>query len=162
MTADGDRIEIRDMTPSDVPTIVGIAERGAAMTAESSPSDSEEQRSSRVRGLVDDATAVSLVATRDEGVCGYLLATVVSAPPEPAGPSAATGPVAYVTEFTVAAPEEWWTAGAALLGRVQQRLRGKGVDRVLVPVDAPDPAKRALLWRSGLTLEFERYASSLV
>lgn len=162
MTADGDRIDIRDMTPSDVTAIVELAEKDAAMTPESSPSDPREQRRSRVKGMVDDTTAVSLVATRDDRVCGYLLSMVVSEPPEPGGSEAAAGSVAHVTEFAVAVPEEWWAAGAALLDRARQRLRDKGAERVLVAVDAPDPAKRAFLWRSGLTLEFERYESPLV
>ncbi|MBB4930224.1 hypothetical protein F4561_001044 [Lipingzhangella halophila] len=161
MTADDDRIDIRDTRTSDVAAIVDLAEKGAAMTPETSPADTQERRHSHVRGMVDDATAVSLVATRDDRVCGYLLSMVLPAPPEPSG-SGGAGPVGYVTDFAVAAPDDWWAAGTALLGRARQRLRDMGAERVLVPVDAPDPAKRAFLWRSGLTLGFERYEARLV
>ncbi len=168
MTADDDRTDIRDMLTSDVAAIVEFAEEGAALTPETSLSfgtDARQRRSAHLQQAIADRATLALVATRDGRVRGYLLSVVAPAPPEPtsseAAVAAAAGPVAYVTDFAVATAEEWWVAGASLLTTARQRVRQSGAERVLVPVDGPDPVKRAFLWRSGLTLEFERYESPL-
>ncbi|WP_046471279.1 GNAT family N-acetyltransferase [Allosalinactinospora lopnorensis] len=165
MAADADQIDVRNVRSSDVAAIVELVIKDErAGSADPSPADTHtrDQQRTRVQGMVGDPAAVSLVATRGDQVVGYLFSAVAPAPPEPVAPSAPAGPVGYVTDFAVLTRGEWWEVGTALLARARDRLRELGAERVLVTLDAPDPVKRAFLWRSGLTLGAERYETPLV
>ncbi|MFD0776001.1 GNAT family N-acetyltransferase, partial [Streptomonospora algeriensis] len=112
----------------------------------------------RVSAIVaDHGSGLALVATRAFELAGCLLAVLG---PE-ADAYAPGGKVAYVEDFWVADPADWWGAGAALLEESRPRLSALGAARIVIETSGHDSPKQALLWRSGLALASERYQAPL-
>ncbi len=107
--------------------------------------------------LVDDPDALSLVATLDGDVRGFVVGRLVPAPPiyDPGGPSL------YVDDFVVSHDGEWSSIGAALLRGVRQLGAARGAAQVVVVSGALDSAKRRLLADADLEVASEWWVGRL-
>lgn len=110
-----------------------------------------------LEGLVDDPDVLSLVATLEGEVRGFIIGRLVPAPPvyDPGGPSL------YVDDFVVSRDSEWSSVGHALLQRVRQLGTARGAAQVVVVSGALDSAKRRLLTEADLELASEWWVSQL-
>jgi len=101
--------------------------------------------------LVDDHDVLSLVATLDGQVHGFVIGRLVPAPPvyDPGGPSL------YVDDFVVSRDGEWPNVGAALLRSVRRLGAARGAAQVVVVSGALDSAKRRLLADADLEVASE-------
>jgi hypothetical protein len=119
--------------------------------------DAVEKHVPWLRTQVEDADVVSLVAWSPGALDGFVLASVVAAPPvyDPGGP---TG---VVDDFAVADPSLWPTVGRDLLAEVRRRLLARGVAQVVVVCGQHDQAKRAALLTAGLTVASEWFVAPL-
>lgn len=99
---------------------------------------------------------MSLVAY-SETLTGYLLASVVEAPPV-YDPGGLTG---MVDDFAVARPELWRTVGRHLLEEASTRLNARGAVQIVVVCGHHDQPKRSALRDVGLTIASEWWVGSL-
>ncbi|GAA1097861.1 GNAT family N-acetyltransferase [Nocardiopsis composta] len=145
------RLTVRKALPTDAAAIAALAERDDPAAAETG-----ETLRSRVAALVGDPSAITLVATEQEVVRGYLVGGTARSTVRPG-----EGQVARIEEFAVDDPHDWWPVGSALIEEARSRLRAAGAVRLIVTTSARDPAKQAFLWRCGLTLVTEAYQEEL-
>lgn len=120
--------------------------------------DAGERHRARVSGIVADRrSGLVLVASRGPELAGCLLSVLGPA----ADIYAPGGKLAYIDDFWVADPADWWDTGAALLEEARPRLSALGAARIVVEAGGHDSPKQAFLWRSGLALASERYQAPL-
>lgn len=107
--------------------------------------------------LIDDDTAITVVAATARSLVGFATGAVVPAPPvyEPGGPTC------VVDDFAVGDPELWPTVGVALLRTVRRTARERGAVQLVVVCGHLDQAKRSALEASGLTIASEWWVSPL-
>ncbi|MBV2365607.1 GNAT family N-acetyltransferase [Streptomonospora nanhaiensis] len=161
--ASQERPEVREAHPGDIEAIVALAEERRAAYRPHAPGfwdpapDARDRHRARVARLVADPRALVLAARRGPRLSGCLLAVP--------GPSAEVyapgGPLAYVEDFWVADPRDWWVSGTALVEAARPRLAARGAVRMVVESGGHDTHKRAFLWRSGLSLASEWYQAPL-
>jgi hypothetical protein len=94
---------------------------------------------------------IALVHERDEEIDGFVIASLVPAPPvyDPGGLTC------LIDDFTVAAPALWPTAGEALLAEVGRRAKARGAVQFMVFCGHEHEPKRAMLAAAGLSLATE-------
>lgn len=98
---------------------------------------------------------IVLVSKGPEGVEGFLIASVVGAPPvyDPGGK------VCMVDDFAVSAPELWQTVGQALLSEATAQAKSRGAVLSVVVCGQGDEPKRAMLRTSGASIASEWYTN---
>lgn len=154
---------IRDALAADVPDLVRIAQSAREHYAEAQPQfwriapDAEQRHAPFLASLVDDPDVAVLVAVEHDDVVGFVVASLVSAPPvyDPGGP---TG---FVDDFAVARPELWGGLGVALLDEARRRLTARGAAQLVVVAGQHDDAKRAALRAAGLGVASEWWVQPL-
>ncbi|GAB3454700.1 hypothetical protein GCM10027570_35190 [Streptomonospora sediminis] len=157
------RPDVRAAEPGHIEAIVELAAQRRREYREHAPGfrdpapDARERHRARVSRTIADQGALALVATRGPHLSGYLLAAV--------GPAddvhAPGGRLAYIDDFWVSEPGDWWGSGAALLEEARPRLSALGAVRMVIGAGGHDSPKRAFLWRSGLALASESYQAPL-
>ncbi len=115
------------------------------------------QHAKFLAGLVDDPDVLSLVATLDEEVRGFVVGRLVPAPPiyDPGGPCL------YVDDFVVSREREWSSVGGALLRGVRHLGASRGAVQVVAVSGALDFAKRRLLADADLEVASEWWVAPL-
>ncbi len=140
-------------TAADVPAIAALAQDMRLAHEKVQPrfwrvaAGAREVHEPYLAHLVQDPAVISLVAKSDGVLVGYLVATVVDAPPvyEPGGP---TG---LVDDFAVASEVLWDSAGRDLLAEARVQLAGRGARQVVVVAGHHDEAKLRALLGAGLS-----------
>ncbi|HZF96193.1 MAG TPA: hypothetical protein VEZ20_15125 [Allosphingosinicella sp.] len=89
-----------------------------------------------------------LVADRDGGLLGFLIARRVRTPPV----YSPGGPTAIVDDFCVKHPEDWMAVGGALLAEARALGRKAGWSQIVVVCGAEDEPKAAFLRATDLAV----------
>jgi GNAT superfamily N-acetyltransferase len=158
-----DGVEVRAATAGDVEAVAALAAARRAAYAEVQPrfwrvaDDALERHSEHLAALVADPAALTLVAVDDRRLLGYLVATLVPAPPvyAPGGPSG------YVDDFAVTDDRLWPTVGRALVDEARRLLLDRGAAQLVVVSGHHDEAKLAALRAAGLVTATERLVAPL-
>lgn len=102
-------------------------------------------------GLVADSLVITLVSEEDTQVTGFLIATLVSAPPvyDPGGLTC------QIDDFTVAHDEKWTATGPALLTAGLAEAARRGAVQAVVVTAHLDHLKRQALRSCGLEVASE-------
>ncbi|RCV56837.1 GNAT family N-acetyltransferase [Marinitenerispora sediminis] len=159
-------LSVRDAYDSDLDAVADHVHREWRERHQRAPglarvaTDSREFHRARLAHALATGGAVCLVAERGAELSGYLFGSLARTVPDHL-PARGTAVVARVRDFSVFRPDDWWGAGAALLAQARRRLRLMGASAVVVDSAGEDAGKKALLWRSGLTLTGETYLADL-
>jgi hypothetical protein len=158
---------IRAATPYDVPAMVALSEKYRRQLEADQPllwrllwrqaEGSAEAQADYFRALLRRDEALVLVHSAVEGLAGFLVATLQTAPPV----YAPGGPTCLIDDFCMAEGRYWPKAGAALLAEAMRRARERGAVQVVVICPHHDQAKLALLAAEGLTLATEWHTRPL-
>lgn len=118
---------------------------------------SREEQTAYLESRLADAGVVAYVHLADDQVDGFVLASVIAAPPvyDPGGP------VALVDAFALRDPDDWPTSGASLLRAAVSTAREKGAVLVAVVAGHDDTRLHALLERESFSLASEWHRRSL-
>lgn len=98
-----------------------------------------------LRWAIEDGRAVALVATSDEQVTGYGIATPMNAPSVPVG-------TWLLDEIAVATPAQWNTLGRVLLAAIASHVKRGGATAVVTPCATADRSRRSAFIAAGLDL----------
>jgi len=96
-----------------------------------------------------------LVYERSGKIDGFIIATVVAAPPvyDPGSP------VCMIDDFVVESPDLWTTVGRELLQEARRLTQAHGAKLAVVVCGHLDESKRAMLTSAGLYVASEWYVS---
>lgn len=119
--------------------------------------DAVDRQRPHLAKLIEDGAVITLVADTHHGIAGFVIATIVSAPPvyDPGGPTC------VVDDFTVDNDPDWSTVGADLLRAVRHIAQQKGAEQVVVVCGYLDVPKRMALQASGLSIASEWWVGPL-
>jgi hypothetical protein len=154
---------IRAAMPDDVPAMVALSEKYRRQLETFQPvlwrkaEGSAEAQADYFRALLRRDDVLALVHSAVEGLAGFLVATVQSAPPV----YAPGGPTCLIDDFCMGEGRYWPKAGAALLSEAMRRARERGAVQVVVICPHHDQAKLALLASEGLTIASEWHTRPL-
>ena len=117
---------------------------------------SAEQQIPFFERLLGSDHAILLVHDRGGAVDGFVIATLVEAPPvyDPGGPTC------LIDDFVVA-PEAWPSTGAALLTAALREAQARGAVQSVVVCGHQDEPKRAMLNGNGFSIASEWYVSEI-
>ena len=154
-------MELRKANSSDVVECVDLVEARRLRYEEFEPQFWKRADDSRITTidwfshLFNSADVLSLVATEETAVVGFLIARDAPVPPvyNPGGPTA------LVDDFCVA-EGRWMDVGRNLLIRVKEELRSRGTVQVVVVGADKDIEKTALLETEKLSLASTWWTSS--
>jgi hypothetical protein len=157
------KARIRRAGTADVPRIVDLSERKRTEYQEYQPrfwrkaADSREKQIPYVTGLLERENVIALVHERGGIIDGFVIATVVEAPPvyEPGGKTC------LIDDFAVGEPEDWPIAGAALLAEANRRAKALGAVQTVVVCGHRDAPKREMLAAAELTIASEWYVREI-
>ena len=88
--------------------------------------------------LILDPAVITIVASSDQKLAGFLIGQLVQAPPV----YAPGGPTCAVDDFTVGHPAFWATIGVALLHAVEDAALKRGATQIVVVCGHLDEGKR--------------------
>lgn len=150
-------MQIRGARETDIPHMVAIAEAKRVEYEGYSPvfwrkaPDSSSMHERYLQSLLTSSGVMALVAQAGDSLVGFVIGALAMPPPvyHPGGP------VCIVDDFAVAAPEDWRTAGAALLTAIAQEAQARGAVLMVVVCAQRDHAKRALLQEAGCSVASE-------
>ncbi len=158
-------MQIRDATEADVRAIAARADAKRTEYATYSPvfwrkaeRGIEVQTRYFTNHMLGQEQIISLVAEHEDGTLeGFVMAMVREAPPvyDPGGP------VCWIDDFTVAAPEQWVTTGVALYREVTERAQQRGAVLVVTVCGHLDVPKRTMLQAQDATITAETYIQPL-
>ena len=154
-------VEVRPATRADLESMLALAARSRQDYAAHQPRfwraapDAVQRQRPFFASLVEDDDVLTLVATRDARVVGFLVARTVPAPPVYA-PGGAT---CLVDDFTMEQADDWPTVGSALLQAVRTRAAALGAVQLVVVTAHLDKSKRTALQTGGLTIGSEWWVS---
>jgi hypothetical protein len=159
-------VSVREASPDDLDSMVALADAARRRYAAWSPTfhrpaaDAVERHRPWLERLVTDPDVGSWVSTQERAVQGFLVATLVPAPPvyDPGGPTCLVDD--FVVEETVDG-EAWATTGHALLDRASAWAREHGAVQVVVTCGPRDAGKRSLLVEYGLGVVTEWFTAPL-
>lgn len=140
-------------TLDDVQEIAALAQQRRLAYQEAQPQfwkvapDAVEQHTPYLSQLLAREETVAFVARDRDQFLGYVLGTLVPAPPvyAPGGPSG------FIDDFAVADPDTWDTIGAALLTAARDELALRGAAQIVVVCGHHDTPKMNALLTAGLT-----------
>jgi GNAT superfamily N-acetyltransferase len=147
-------VQVRPATGGDLESMLALAAQSRRDHAVHQPRfwrpapDAVARQRPFFASLVENTDVLTLVATRDARVVGFVVATALPAPPvyDPGGPTC------LVDDFAVEHAEDWGTVGAVLLQAVRAWAGAQGAVQVVVVSAHLDQAKRAALAAAGLTI----------
>jgi GNAT superfamily N-acetyltransferase len=154
---------IRRAVPDDAAAIVDLAERRRVEYQGYQPvfwrkaADSRERHLPYIARLLGSAEAIALVHEGGEALAGFVIATLMTAPPvyDPGGP------VCLIDDFAVAAAAAWETVGLGLLRAATAAAKERGAVLAVVVCGHLDEPKRAMLRAAGYGVASEWYVSEI-
>ena len=154
-------MELRKANLSDIIDCVDLVEARRLRYEEFEPQfwrRAEDSRSTTVEWLsklFNDVDVLSLVATEESVVVGFLIARDAPVPPvyNPGGPTA------LVDDFCVA-EGRWMDVGSKLLIRAKEELRSSGCVQIVVVGAHKDTEKTSFLEKAELSLASTWWTSS--
>lgn len=154
---------IRKATQQDVPTMVELAEQRRIQYQQYQPTfwrkaaDSREKHTPFLSKLVQDERVVALVSERNGVVDGFLIATLVPAPPV----YDTGGMTCSIDDFWVADGLDWKQSGKALLDEAMREMKARGAVQTVVVCAHLDESKRVMLAEEGFTIASEWYVRDI-
>ncbi len=154
---------IRTAEADDVEGMVALSEQYRQQLERYQPvfwrkaADSAAAQTSFFLALLQRPNVIAIVHRAVTGLAGFLVATLVEAPPV----YAPGGLTCVVDDFCVAEELHWPLTGAALLNEATRRAREQGAVQVVVVCPHRDQAKLALLAAEGLTVASEWHTRAL-
>ncbi len=105
--------------------------------------------------LLTQENVLTLVALEDAAVVGFVIASIVPAPPvyDPGGLTC------MIDDFCVAHPDLWQTVGRDLIQSVTKEAAAHGAVQAVVVCGHLDEPKRALLRNVGMRIASEWYVA---
>ena len=154
---------IRKATQDDVSAMVELAEQRRIQYQQYQPTfwrkaaDSRERHTPFLSKLVQDERVVALVSERNGAIDGFLIATLVPAPPvyDPGGKTC------NIDDFCVADDVDWEQSGKALLDETMREMKTRGAVQTVVVCAHLDEAKRTMLAEEGFTIASEWYVRNI-
>ena len=148
---------IRAATQSDVAAMTDLAACRRKQYARYQPvfwrpaAGARDKHRTYLAGLVADSQVITLVSEEDSQVTGFLIATLVPAPPvyDPGGLTC------QIDDFTVAHDERWTATGPALLTEGLAQAARRGAVQAVVVTAYIDHPKRQALRSCGLEVASE-------
>lgn len=119
--------------------------------------DAIAQQADYIASQIADEKVITLVATSESKVVGFVIGRLVSAPPvyNPGGLTC------LIDDFVVDEGELWETVGADLLDQVRRAALPRGAAQVVVVCGHLDEPKRKALEKSSLTIASEWWIAPL-
>jgi GNAT superfamily N-acetyltransferase len=154
---------IRPAQADDVPEMVALSERYRAQLETYEPQfwrKAEGAAAAQTRyflELLQRQDVIALVHRAVEGLAGFVIATLMPAPPV----YAPGGLTCMIDDFCVAEARYWPKAGAALLQEAMRCARERGAVQVVVVCPHQDQAKLTLLAGAGLHVASEWHTRGL-
>jgi GNAT superfamily N-acetyltransferase len=154
---------IRTATLDDVPAMVELAQQRRVQHQNYQPRfwrnavDSREKHAPFLRKLVQHERAISLVSEADDTVNGFVIATLVPAPPV----YDVGGLTCSIDDFCVVDGLDWDHIGKALLDEVIERAKARGAVQTVVVCAHLDEVKRKMLADQGFTIASEWYVREI-
>lgn len=120
-------------------------------------SDAIAQQRDYLASQIADEDVISLVATLESKLVGFIIGRLVSAPPvyNPGGLTCS------IDDFVVGESSLWETVGADLLNQVRSVVVLKGASQVVVVCGHLDEPKRKALEKSSLTIASEWWVAPI-
>jgi len=112
--------------------------------------DSREKQLPFLAAQLQRENVIALVHETNGQIDGFLIATLVMAPPV-----YTAGLTCSVDDYCVAAPELWPTVGAALLEASAEAARTRGAAQMVIVTANRDRPKRTMLAGQGYTIASE-------
>ncbi len=150
-------MSIRPATEQDLPSLTDLADTKRTEYAQYAPTfwrkaaGGVEQQTHFFAALLKEAATITLVSEEAGTINGFVIARVLQSPPVYAPGSL----VCWIDDFTVAAPGEWETVGAALLQAARRRAEERGVRLTAVICGHLDEPKRRMLRAAGFAIAAE-------
>ena len=153
---------LRKAEPSDVAAVVKLSEQKRVQYASYQPvfwrkaDDSAEKQQAFLAHLLERDDVIGLVYERDGAVEGFIIGSLVPAPPvyDPGGLTCS------VDDFVVA-EGEWRNVGERLLGAVATAARARGAAQMVVVSAQLDAEKRDMLSSLAYTVASEWWVKPL-
>lgn len=150
---------VRKATQEDVSAMVELAEQRRVQYQTYQPrfwhkaADSREKHTPFLSKLVQDERVVALVSERNGAIDGFLIATLIPAPPvyDPGGKTC------NIDDFCVADELDWQRDGKVLLDEAMREMNARGAVQTVVVCAHLDEAKRTMLAEQGFTIASEWY-----
>ncbi len=119
--------------------------------------DTIAQQTDYIARQIADEKVITLVATSESKVVGFVIGRLVPAPPvyNPGGLTC------LVDDFVVNESDSWETVGADLLHQVRNAALSRGAAQVVVVCGHLDEPKRKALEESSLTIASEWWVAPL-
>lgn len=119
--------------------------------------DAIAQQTSYIACQIADEKVITLVATSESKVVGFVIGRLVPAPPvyNPGGLTCS------IDDFVVNESDSWETVGVDLLLQVRKTALSRGAAQVVVVCGHLDEPKRKALEKSSLTIASEWWVASL-
>lgn len=155
---------VREATPTDVERMADLADSKRRQYEPFAPvfqrpaANAHQVHLPWLARLVADPDVGTFVHEDDSGgVDGFVIITVAPAPPvyDPGGPTS------LIDDFTVAQPDLWPSAGAALLDTARRWAKERGAAQLVAVTGPHDAPKRALLHDAGLYVASEWFTTPL-
>jgi ribosomal protein S18 acetylase RimI-like enzyme len=154
--------QIRPARQDDVATIAKMISERREQYAIYQPvfwrvaADAEEKHRPYLAKLVGDPAVITLVSEESGAVTGFVIATIVGAPPvyDPGGQTCS------IDDFAVL-PGRWDSTGRQLLAAATAEAAERGAAQVVVVTAHLDEPKRAALRASGLTIASEWWTAPI-
>ena len=150
---------IRKAEPADVPRMVDLSEQKRLEYQSYQPTfwrkaaDSQEKQIPHFERALQSDRVIALVYERERNLGGFLIATLVDAPPvyDPGGLTC------LIDDFVVADPEDGEAIGARLLSEANRQAGARGAVQMVVVCGHQDQPKRAMLAGCGFSIASEWY-----
>lgn len=154
---------VRKATQDDVLAMVELAEQRRVQYQKYQPrfwrnaANSRERHAPFLSKLVQDERVVALVSERNGVVDGFLIATLVPAPPvyNPGGKTC------NIDDFCVADGLDWEQSGKSLLAEAMHEMKTRGAVQTVVVCAHLDETKRDMLAKEGFTIASEWYVRDI-
>jgi hypothetical protein len=155
---------IRKAGPADVPRMVDLSEQKRLQYQSCQPAfwrkaaGSREKQIPHFERVVGSDRTIALVHERAGTIDGFVIATLVDAPPvyDPGGLTC------VIDDFVVADPREWEAIGAPLLSEANREASARGAVQTVVACGHLDQPKRAMLAAGGFSIASEWYVKEIV
>src|SRR5215472_4059885 len=148
---------IRAAAEADVTAMTGLAAVRREQYARYQPvfwrpaADAQVKHRAYLSGLVADSQVITLVSEEDGQLTGFVIASLVPAPPvyDPGGLTC------HIDDFVVAAASKWPVTGPALLRTALDEAAQRGAVQAVVVTAHLDRPKRQALRSCGLEIASE-------
>jgi GNAT superfamily N-acetyltransferase len=119
--------------------------------------DSREKQLPHLERQLSSDRAIALVHEQDGAIDGFLIATLIEAPPvyDPGGLTC------VIDDFVVAEARDWQSTGTALLAEANRQAGSRGGVQTVVVCGHQDQPKRRMLAASGFSIASEWYVREI-